>query len=107
MDRFDSMKSFIKVVDRASFTEAARRLDVSPARVTLHVRDLEAWLGVRLLKRTTRKVRPMQAGRIFYERCKRLVRDLEEAESAVTEQQTMPRGMLHVNASPSFGMLHL
>ena len=107
MDRFDSMNSFVRVMDCGSFTGAARRLALSPATVTLHVRDLESRLGVRLLNRTTRKVSPTQAGRIFYGRCKRLLRDLQEAESAVSEQQTTLRGVLHVNASPSFGMLHL
>jgi len=75
--------------------------------VTTRVQDLEARLGVRLLNRTTSKVSLTEVGRIFYEQSTHLLANLEEAERAATEEQTIPRGVLCLNASPSFGMLHL
>jgi DNA-binding transcriptional LysR family regulator len=107
MDRFDSMTAFTKVVECGSFAGAARRLHMSPTMVTTRVRDLEARLGVRLLNRTTRKVSLTEVGRLFYEPCKQILSTLEEAERATTEQQAMPRGILRLNASQSFGMIHL
>ena len=107
MDRFDSMTAFVKVVECGSFAGAARRLNLSPAMVTTHVRELEARLGVQLLNRTTRKVSPTEVGRGFYERCTHLLADLEETEQAASQLQTTPRGVLRLNASPSFGTMHL
>ena len=107
MDRFDSMTVFVKVVECGSFTGAARRLHLSPAMVTTHVRDLEARLGVQLLNRTTRNVSATEVGQSFYERCTHLLADLEEIEEAASELQRTPRGVLRLNASPAFGMLHL
>lgn len=107
MDRFDSMNAFVKVVDCGSFSGAARRLNLSPAVVTTRVQDLEARLGIRLLNRTTRKVILTDVGRSFYDRCTRLLADLAETEQVAGELQATPRGILHLNASLSFGVVHL
>ena len=107
MDRFDSMRVFAKVVENSSFAGAAARLDISASMVTLHVKELEERLGVRLLNRTTRKVSLTETGRAYYERCTRLLADLEETEQAVSDMHAAPRGELHVNATPSFGILQL
>lgn len=107
MDRFDSMTAFAKVVECGSFAAAARRLRLSPAAVSTRVPDLEARLGVRLLNRTTRTVSLTEIGRIFHGQCTQLLAHLEEAERMASERQTTPRGLLRLNASPSFGMLHL
>lgn len=107
MDRFDSMTAFAKVVECGGFSSAAQRLGLSTAAVTARVQKLEARLGIRLLNRTTRNVSLTEIGRMFYERCSHLLADLEETERAATEQQTMPRGVLRLNASSSFGILHL
>ena len=107
MDRFDSMRVFAKVVENSSFAGAAARLDISASMVTLHVKELEERLGVRLLNRTTRKVSLTETGRAYYERCKRLLADLEETEQAVSDMHAAPRGELRVNATPTFGILQL
>jgi DNA-binding transcriptional LysR family regulator len=75
--------------------------------VTLHVKELEERLGVRLLNRTTRKVSLTETGRAYYERCTRLLADLEETEQAVSDMHAAPRGELRVNATPAFGILQL
>ena len=93
MDRFDSMRVFAKVVESGSFVGAAARLDISASMVTLHVKELEERLGVRLLNRTTRKVSLTETGRAYYERCTRLLADLEETEQAVSDMHAAPRGV--------------
>src|SRR5208282_3886584 len=101
------MRVFAKVVENSSFAGAAARLDISASMVTLHVKELEERLGVRLLNRTTRKVSLTETGRAYYERCTRLLADLEETEQAVSDMHTAPRGELRVNATPGFGILEL
>lgn len=107
MDRFDNMRVFAKVVESGSFAGSAARLGISASMVSQHVKDLEERLGVRLLNRTTRKVSLTETGRAYYERCTRLLSDLEETERAASDMHAAPRGGLRVNASPSFGILHL
>jgi DNA-binding transcriptional LysR family regulator len=107
MDRFDNMRVFAKVVESGSFTGAAARLGISASMVSQHVKELEERLGVRLLNRTTRKVSLTETGRAYYERCTRLLADLEETEEAVSDMHAAPRGELRVNATPSFGILQL
>src|SRR5205809_6398157 len=107
MDRFDNMRMFAKVAESGSFTGAAAKLSISASMVSQHVKELEERLGVQLLNRTTRKVSLTEVGRSYYERCTRLLADLEEAEHAASDLQTAPRGDLRVNATPSFGMVQL
>src|SRR5258707_14299239 len=80
VDRFDNMRAFAKVVGHGSFAGPAARLSISASMVSLHVKALEERLGARLLNRTTRRVSLTETGRAFYERCTRLLADLEEAE---------------------------
>jgi DNA-binding transcriptional LysR family regulator len=107
MDRFDNMRVFAKVVESGSFTGAAARLGISASMVSQHVKELEERLAARLLNRTTRKVSLTETGRAYFERCKRLLADLEETEQAVSDMHAAPRGALRLNAVPSFGILHL
>lgn len=107
MDRLDDMLAFIKVVDAKSFTAAADRLNLSKSVVSRRIADLENRLGARLLNRTTRKLSLTEVGQAFYERCTRIISDLDEAERAVADLHAAPRGRLRVNAPLSFGLLHL
>lgn len=107
MDRFDSMRIFAKVVESGGFAGAAARLRLSASVISEHVKALEERLGARLLNRTTRKVSLTEVGRAYYERCTRLLADLEDAERAAGDINTAPRGELRVNAAPSFGTTHL
>ncbi|NYZ15044.1 LysR family transcriptional regulator [Azospirillum sp. RWY-5-1] len=107
MDRLDDMLAFIKVVDAKSFTAAADRLGLSKSVVSRRITELENRLGARLLNRTTRRLSLTEVGQAFYERCTRIIADLEEAEMAVADLHAAPRGRLKVNAPVSFGLLHL
>ena len=95
MDRFDAMRVFTRIVERRSFTHAAEDLGLPRSSVTDAVKALEARLGVPLLQRTTRHVSPTLDGEAYYQRCLRLIADLEDAEGALTGAK--PQGLLHVN----------
>lgn len=94
MDRFDAMRLFARVVDRRSFTQAAHDLDIPRSRATQVIQQLEERLGVRLLQRTTRTVRPTLDGEAYYRRCLAILDDVEDAEGAFSD--AVPKGMLRV-----------
>jgi DNA-binding transcriptional LysR family regulator len=97
------MAVFAKVVESASFAAAARHFDMSPTMVSKHVRRLEERLGVRLLNRTTRRVGATEVGQNYYERCLRILSEVEDAERAASDLQAAPRGLLRVTSSVAFG----
>src|SRR5258708_6833432 len=101
------MRVFAKVAESGGFTSAAVRLGMSASMVSQHVKELEERLSVRLLNRTTRKVSLTETGRAYYQRCIRLLADLEETEHAASDMHAAPRGELRVNSWPSFGVRHL
>ncbi|MBS0511918.1 MAG: LysR family transcriptional regulator [Proteobacteria bacterium] len=107
MDRFRAMESFIAVVEAGSFVGAADLLRVTKAAVSRGVMELEARLGARLLQRTTRRLSLTEAGRAYYGRCKQILAEVEEADSAVGVVTGHPVGRLRINAPFSFGILHL
>ncbi len=107
MDKFESIKAFVQVVDAGGFAAAARRMNVTRSAVNKLVQNLEGELGTQLLKRSTRKVSTTEAGIVFYERGVQLLADLAEAEQEVSQLQVEPRGTLKINAPMSFGTLHL
>lgn len=107
VDDLNALAVFAKVVEHESFTRAAEALGLSKSAVSKQVARLEDRLGARLLNRTTRKLAPTEVGRAFYERCRRIVAEAEEAERAVTHLSASPRGTLRVSAPMSFGILHL
>lgn len=106
-NRLELIASFVQVVASGGFTAAASRLGLSRAVVSKHVIALERRLGVQLLNRTTRRVAATEAGLAYYERCARILAELEEADLAISRLQAQPRGTLKVNAPMSFGTLHL
>ena len=79
MDRFDSMRVFVRIVELMSFTKAADDLQLPRATVTHTIQQLERRLGVRLLHRTTRQVSATLDGEAYFQRCVRLLADVEEA----------------------------
>lgn len=105
MDRMMDMRALVEVVNSGSFKGAANRLDVSPAMISSHISSLEERLGIQLLNRTTRKVNLTEAGRAFYERCTRILADVEEAESLASALQAKPRGTLRLNTSVALARL--
>jgi DNA-binding transcriptional LysR family regulator len=99
MDRITSLASFVKVVETGGFAAAARALEISPSSVTIHIRSLEERLGVRLLNRSTRKVSLTEIGQAYYERCVRILAELDAADETASAMQVSPRGSLRLNAS--------
>lgn len=95
MDKVDAMRLFARIVERRSFTLAAQDLELPRSTVTEVVKRLEARLGVRLLERTTRQVRPTLDGEAYYQRCLAILADIEEAEAAFTGAK--PTGLLRVD----------
>ena len=83
---------FVKVVEQGSFIAAANSLGLPKTTVSRKVQELETRLGARLLHRTTRRIGLTEAGAVYHEHCQRIARELEEAESAVGQLQSGPRG---------------
>ncbi|MEM1245934.1 MAG: LysR family transcriptional regulator [Acidobacteriota bacterium] len=107
MDQLQSMRAFIKVVEASGFAAAARDMGLSRSVVNKAVIRLENELGTQLLRRTTRSVTPTDVGLAFYDRCVRILEDVDEAVASVRELQEHPKGTLRVNAPMSFGTEHL
>ncbi|MFK0162080.1 LysR family transcriptional regulator [Rhizobium sp. NPDC090279] len=95
MDRFDAMRVFCRVVERRSFTLAAEDTGLPRSTVTDAIKQLEARLGVRVLQRTTRHVSPTLDGEAYYQRCLRILSDIEDAEGAFAGAK--PKGVLRVD----------
>ena len=107
MDRLDAMQAFVAVADLRGFAPAARKLGLSPSGVTRLIAALEDRLGARLLQRTTRKVALTDVGTRYLERVRRILADVEEAESSAEGERTRPSGRLVVSAPIGFGRLHV
>src|SRR5579862_454954 len=103
LDDLSSMAVFVQVVESRSFTAAARSCETTTSSISKRVARLEERLGVRLVERTTRAFAPTEAGRAFYERAAHILRDIEEAEQAVTQLGSTPRGTLRVTAGTILG----
>jgi len=101
------MKAFTRVVEAGGFSAAAEQLGLSRAIVSKAVLDLERDLGARLLERTTRRVNVNEIGLAYYEKCVRILADLDEADRSVQQLHDEPRGTLRVTAPVSFSLLHM
>jgi DNA-binding transcriptional LysR family regulator len=97
MDRFDTLQLFVRIVEQGSFTKGASMVDIPRATATYAIKALEARLGTRLLERTTRHVRPTLDGQAFYERCVRILSEVDDAESSSSHQTSNPRGVLRLD----------
>lgn len=103
MDRLTEINAFTRVVQTGSFAEAARQMNVSSTIVSRHVRELEAWLGVRLLNRTTRHVALTEIGHVVYERCTGVLEQFQVLEETADDWRGVPRGTLRVSGPLVFG----
>jgi len=93
-----SMQAFISVADSGSFSESARRLGLSQPSVSRQVNNLEEYLGVRLLQRTTRRLSLTEAGQIYYEKARQIQQDVEDASQSITGFKETPSGTLKISA---------
>ena len=103
MDRLMTMQVFIRVVETASFSKAAAELGTTQPTATKAVAEAEQRLGVRLLHRSTRGVTPTEVGLLYYERCKQVVREVDEAENVTALLQSGATGTLRISSSVAFG----
>lgn len=101
MDQLLAIRSFARVVEAGSFTKAADSLAMPTTTVSKLVRELEAYLNVQLLQRTTRTVAVTGEGAAYYEQTARLLRDLEEVDGSFRAAQLSPRGRLKVDIGSS------
>jgi DNA-binding transcriptional LysR family regulator len=102
MDTLTSIKVFRQVVESGTFVAAAERLDFSTAMVSKHVMHVEKRLGVRLLNRNSRRLSLTEAGRVYFERCKTILEDLEETELELGSLGSTARGTLRVTVPTWF-----
>ncbi len=107
MDRFQAMQVFTRVVDSNSFTRAADSLGLPRTTVTTTIQSLESLLQVRLLNRTTRRLSLTPDGAAYYERCVRILADIDETESSFQNVARGPKGRLRIDVPASIGRLIL
>jgi DNA-binding transcriptional LysR family regulator len=107
MDRLAAIEIFIRVVDTGSFSATARHYDVGQPAVSKAIAQLEDWLGVKLLLRSTRALTATEAGQSFYHRAKRAVEEADEAVLAARGSAAGVSGKLRVSAAVCFARLHI
>jgi DNA-binding transcriptional LysR family regulator len=107
MDRWQAMRIFARVAESESFAETARQLHMSAPAVTRAVAALEDQIGARLFVRTTRSVKLTEAGRRYFEDCRRILADIAEAEAAAAGSYATPTGSLTITASSLFGVMYV
>ncbi len=107
MGRLRDMEMFVRVVERGSFSAAARDLKVGQPAISKTIAALEDRLGVRLLVRSTRGLRPTEAGTAFYERAVRAIAEANEAEAAAQGAGVGLEGRLRICVPVTFGRLHV
>lgn len=107
MDRLIAMRQFTTVVEAGSFSAAARRLNMGQPAVSKAIANLEDYLGVRLLTRTTRAQHLTEAGQRFYERARIVLDEADEAEAVAREAATSLGGRLRLAAPPTYAALHI
>ncbi|MFA2534617.1 MULTISPECIES: LysR family transcriptional regulator [Pseudomonas] len=107
MDRLQAMRVFVTVVDLGSQSAAADHLDLSRPVVSRYLAELEDWVGARLMHRTTRKLSLTAAGTEILPRCQQMLELSMDMQAAVSEPDDVPRGLLRISASTSFGQAQL
>lgn len=107
MDQFKQISTFVDVIAKGSLSAAARAEGIAPAMIGRRLDALEERLGVKLLQRSTRKIALTDEGAAFLEDCQRILADLEDAESAVSERSAKASGHLTISAPAGFGRWHV
>ena len=106
-DKLGSILAFVRVAELGSFANAGKALDVSPSAVSKSVARLEDRLGLRLFQRTTRALSLTEDGRLFFQRCDRILRELEDAEASMRNRAAAPTGVLKVDLPTALGRLKI
>mgnify|MGYP001819416165 FL=1 len=107
MDRFENMRTFVRVVEAGSISGAADRLSVAKSAVSRRLKELEEHLGVELFHRTTRRMNLTDTGRAFYHQSVRILEDVLEAELATSQAHGTLKGSLKIALPSTFGLMHM
>ncbi|HVW93046.1 MAG TPA: LysR family transcriptional regulator [Devosia sp.] len=97
------IRAFVQVFDAGGFSSAARQYGRSKALLSKYVTDLEDYLGVRLMNRTTRKLSLTEAGEAYYREASQLLQQLDDLDASISDQTSAPRGLVRVSAPRNFG----
>jgi len=98
MDKLQAMTLFVRIVDTGGIARAAESLGIPRATATTLIQKLEAQLGVRLLNRTTRRLAVTPDGAAYYERVAAILAEVGEAEEALAQRSSTPRGRVRLDA---------
>ncbi|MEF9995433.1 MAG: LysR substrate-binding domain-containing protein [Burkholderiaceae bacterium] len=107
MDQFKQISTFVNVASQGSLSAAARHEGIAPAMVGRRLDALEARLGIKLTQRTTRSLTLTAEGVAFLEDCQRILRDLDEAEGAISARSQTATGQLRITAPAGFGRQYI
>ena len=103
MSDWSGVSEFVAVAETESFTAAGKRLGISTAQVSRQISALEERLSAKLFYRTTRKVSVTEVGGIYYQHCRQVMDGLADAERAITNLQSTPKGKLKITAPITYG----
>lgn len=103
MQDLNEMAIFAVVVSAGSFTKAADKLKLPKSTVSRKVSQLERRIGVRLINRTTRNLKPTETGKVYYQHCLKMLEQAEEADRVVNNMQSEPSGLLRISTPLAFG----
>jgi len=107
LSRISDLQAFVAVVEKASLTSAAHQLGRSLQSVSRSLAAIEQDVGVELVRRTTRRSNPTEAGLAYYQRLKTALEDIEEAKLEVSDRRLEPSGLLRISGPTGFAALHL
>src|SRR6202046_1869270 len=107
MEPLESMSMLVAVIDAGSLSAAGRNLGVPLPTVSRKISELEAHLGIQLIRRSSRRITLTDAGAAYLDACKRILEQIGEAERAASGEYQTPRGELIVTAPIVFGRLHV
>ncbi len=101
------MRVFATVVETGSFSRAAEQLQLSATAVSRHVAELERHLGAQLLQRSTRRLNLTEVGANYYDRCRLILADVDEAEAQAATAESQPKGLLRISLPHSLGLRYV
>ncbi|MGK4330762.1 LysR substrate-binding domain-containing protein [Lonsdalea quercina] len=107
MERLDCDRMFVAIYELGSFSRAAERLETSAAQASRLMTRLESYLGVQLFKRTTRALSPTDVGKVYYERIRHLLEELDMLDVSIRNEAAAPSGRLRLSAPITFGTTQL
>lgn len=107
MDKLTQLRTFVRLAERSSFSAVARDFQITQPAVSKTISALEQDLGVRLVNRSTRSVSLTEAGRSYYEKCRQILADLDEADAALSEDKRVVAGTLNIAAPVPFGLMFI